>query len=309
MKKIALVGLGQIAFNQHLPVIKQSQEFDLVCSVSRTKQLEGVENYLSIGSAVEARPDIDAVVLCTPPYVRFEQAMDAISHGKHVLLEKPPALSEGQVAQLISAAKSAHVSLIGSYHANYAPMIDRAKKRLQDTKVLAGSIRWLEYFDDWHPNQDWIWEREGFGVFDAGINAYSILTLITAQKFQVVRSDLQFLSDCDAPVSANVVLSSEDEYLIHAEFDWRHQGKPIWEIELQTTAGNILIADGGAKLVVNNEVEFSRYSDQFAEYQGVYRHFLESILSRSIDCDIRPLRLALESIAAGSNNNQSRASQ
>ena len=307
MKKIALVGLGQIALNQHLPVIKQIQEFDLVCSVSRTKQLKGIENYLSLESAIEARPDIDVVVLCTPPYVRFEQAMHAISQGKHVLLEKPPAISEGQVAQLTAAAKSAQVSLIGSYHANYAPMIDRAKEHLQGTKILAGSIRWLEYFDDWHPNQDWIWEREGFGVFDAGINAFSILTTISAGKFEVRSSELQFLSHCDAPVSANVVLSSEDEYLIHAEFDWRHQGKPIWEIELQTTAGNILVADGGAKLLVNNEVKFSLHSDPFAEYQGVYKHFLESVQTRSIDCDIQPLRLALESIAAGSNNNQSRA--
>ena len=39
-------------------------------------------------------------------------------------------------------------------------------------------ILWHEDVHKWHPGQQWIWEPGGFGVFDPGINAFSIATKI-----------------------------------------------------------------------------------------------------------------------------------
>lgn len=53
------------------------------------------------GSALLHDPDVDAVVLALPTVARFDLAMEALRLGKHVLLEKPPAMNADQLRQMM----------------------------------------------------------------------------------------------------------------------------------------------------------------------------------------------------------------
>jgi D-galactose 1-dehydrogenase len=89
---IAIIGVGKIAVDQHLPVIAKNPAFRLAALVSqRGVQRPGVPTYATPAELYAALPDLDAVAICTPPGVRHQVALEALSARKHVMLEKPPA--------------------------------------------------------------------------------------------------------------------------------------------------------------------------------------------------------------------------
>jgi len=70
--RIAVVGMGKIARDQHLPSIAGNTEFEIVASVSpRDPGVEGVANFRSLEALLTDGPAIDAIALCTPPQVRY----------------------------------------------------------------------------------------------------------------------------------------------------------------------------------------------------------------------------------------------
>ena len=69
-------------------------------------------------------------------------------------------------------------------------------------------IIWHEDVHKWHPGQEWIWQPGGFGVFDPGINAFSIATKIFPGGLFVKLADLSFPENAQTPIAADVAFSS-----------------------------------------------------------------------------------------------------
>lgn len=187
--KAGLVGLGKIARDQHLPAIAKIDGIDLVAVASRNAQGEGVNNYPDLGAMLAGEPDMDAVILCQPPQVRYQAARQAILAGKHVFLEKPPGATVSEVDALIALAKANGVTLYASWHSRYAAAVAQAKDWMASRTIERISIQWREDVRHWHPGQPWIWEAGGFGVFDPGINALSILTEIVAEPITLLSAN------------------------------------------------------------------------------------------------------------------------
>src|ERR1700752_1279773 len=103
MKKIriAIVGLGKIARDQHLPSLAANDAFELVGVASPHHRLDGAPSFRSIEELLQAVPGITAVSLCTTPQVRYQIARHALEQGLHVLLEKPPGVTVSEVLALI----------------------------------------------------------------------------------------------------------------------------------------------------------------------------------------------------------------
>src|SRR5581483_6251798 len=168
--KLAIVGLGKIARDQHIPALSASDEFDLTAVASPQGRLDGVPSFPSIAELLEALPEVEAVALCTPPQVRYETARYALERGRHVLLEKPPGVTLGEVQELAELALSQGVALFASWHSRYAPAVEPARAWLATRRIRSVSIAWREDVRVWHPGQRWIWQPGGLGVFDPGIN-------------------------------------------------------------------------------------------------------------------------------------------
>ena len=84
--KIALLGVGKIARDQHVPMIAASPEWELAATFSREGEVDGVPSYRDFGRLLEERPDIGTVSLCLPPVPRFAYAAQAIRAGRNVML-------------------------------------------------------------------------------------------------------------------------------------------------------------------------------------------------------------------------------
>lgn len=293
---LAIVGVGKIVRDQHLPSISANPDFKLIATASRHGTVDGVESFTAIEDMLAAVSAIDAVSLCMPPQYRYEAAHKALSAGKHVFLEKPPGATLSEVADLESLAKLKGVSLFASWHSRYAPAVETARSFLAATRINSVHVIWKEDVRHWHPNQEWIWQAGGLGVFDPGINALSIVTHILPKAIFLTGATLEFPENRDAPIAADLHFKDADNLPVHAEFDWRQTGKQSWDIIAETDAGQMVLADGGAKLLINGEL---KSSEPEQEYPSLYRRFAEIVKASTSDVDLAPLRHVADAFMLG----------
>ena len=115
--RIAVVGMGKIARDQHLPSIARNADFDLVASVSpRDPGVDGIANFTALDALLAEGPAIDAIALCTPPQVRYELASMALARRVHVFLEKPPGATLAEVDALEHQAAETGTTLFAGWH-------------------------------------------------------------------------------------------------------------------------------------------------------------------------------------------------
>src|SRR3546814_1601187 len=92
------------------------------------------------------------------------------------MLEKPPAATTTEICALADHARARGVTLFATWHSREAAGVAGARDWLSGKRIRAAHIRWKEDIRRWHPGQEWILDAGGFGVFDPGINALSIMT-------------------------------------------------------------------------------------------------------------------------------------
>ncbi|MGO7984638.1 Gfo/Idh/MocA family protein [Rhizobium leguminosarum] len=293
---LAIVGVGKIVRDQHLPSVAKNPDFELVATASRHGTVEGVKSYTTIEAMLDAEPSIDAVSLCMPPQYRYEAAYKALVAGKHVFLEKPPGATLSEVADLEALANKQGASLFASWHSRYAPGVEAAKAFLAATTIKSVHVIWKEDVRHWHPNQEWIWQAGGLGVFDPGINALSIVTHILPRPIFITEAVLEFPENRDAPIAADIHFRNADGLPVHAEFDWRQTGKQSWDIVAETAAGQMVLAEGGAKLLIDGALSFAEPEQ---EYPSLYRRFAEIIKAGKSDVDLAPLRHVADAFMLG----------
>lgn len=292
---IGIVGVGKIVRDQHLPALAKDGSFRLAAAASRHGKVDGIPNFPSIEAMLEAVPTLDAVSLCMPPQFRYDAARAALLAGKHVFLEKPPGATVTEVEQLKALAADRGVSLFASWHSRYAPAVEAAKAFLASTRIRSASIIWKEDVRRWHPNQDWIWQAGGFGVFDPGINALSIATHILPPMF-ITASRLEFPENRDAPVAARVTFRTCDGIAVDMELDWLQTGPQTWDIVAETDRGRMVLSHGGAKLAIDGQIE---HEEPEAEYPMLYRRFAEIIRAGLSDVDLAPLQHVADAFMLG----------
>jgi D-galactose 1-dehydrogenase len=293
---LAIVGVGKIVRDQHLPAVAGNRSYRLVAAASRNGRVDGIDNFESIDEMLAAMPAIHAVALCMPPQYRYQAAVKAIAAGKHVFLEKPPGATLSEVADLEALAIAKGVSLFASWHSRYAPAVEAAKRFLSGTAIRSMRVIWKEDVRHWHPNQAWIWQAGGMGVFDPGINALSIVTRILPRPVFVTAAVLEFPENRDAPIAASLTFTDATGLDLAAEFDWRQTGRQRWDIVARTDAGEMVLSEGGAKLSVDGKLV---HDEPEQEYPMLYRRFAEIIESGRSDVDLAPLRHVADAFMLG----------
>lgn len=298
--RIGIVGLGKITEDQHIPVVKGNGAFELVAVASqRGLKVDGVAHaYRDWRELIAATPDLDAVAICTPPQARTEIALAALDAGKHVMLEKPPTATLHELAVLKERAARADLTLFTTWHSQYNAAVVEAAQLLAGKSVRLLRVEWKEDVRHWHPGQQWIWEPGGFGVFDPGINALSIVTRIMPQPVFVKSAELFFPENRQTPIAANLVFSAHaGDVDWRAEFDWRQTGEQTWDIHVETEDGmSLVLRKGGSRLEVNGAVQAENPS---REYEMIYERFAELLDTGTSEVHEDPLRLVADAFTVG----------
>lgn len=177
MIKVAIVGTGNIS-RMHIEAYKA---FPARCEIVALvdiypEKAEQRKEYFKLDKArvfnshkqILDDPEIDLVSVCTPPYCHAEISIDCLSHGKHVLVEKPMAASLEECDAMIAAAeKSGKIFSVVAQNRFRNPIMN-LKKTLDSGligRVLHAQIDslWWRghcYYDLWWRG---LWEKEGGG--------------------------------------------------------------------------------------------------------------------------------------------------
>jgi predicted dehydrogenase len=125
--RIGLIGCGNIGVRAHIPAVQANEGMTIAAAADPTPaNLRAAAE--AAGLAAEdlypdwqdliARADLDAVIVATPQRIRPEIAIAAVESGKHVLAEKPLALTPAAAQAMIDAARANEVVLatVHNYH-------------------------------------------------------------------------------------------------------------------------------------------------------------------------------------------------
>jgi D-galactose 1-dehydrogenase/L-arabinose 1- dehydrogenase len=292
---LGLVGIGKIALDQHVPALARSSDFSLVATASRSHSVEGITAYKNVGELLAAEPGITAISLCMPPEPRYAAACAAIAAGRHVMLEKPPGATLSEVEDLSQRAAERGVTLFTTWHSREAPGVATAKAWLASRQIKTVHITWKEDIRKWHPGQEWILEAGGFGVFDPGINALSILTAILPRGPILRTAKLEIPEGRACPIAAQLSMQM-DECAITADFDFLQTGPQSWDIDVETDDGTLRLSHGGATLLIDGE---QQPLEAEREYGRLYDRFAALVRQGESDVDVAPLRLIADAMMLG----------
>lgn len=130
--------------------------------------------------ALVGRPDIDLIYIATPPFLHHPQAMKALQAGKHVICEKPLAMTLAQADEMIAVAREKHLALIANLMQRYNPLYELIQQ-LIDSKALGEFLH--GYFENYASDeglgpQHWFWDRtKSGGIFiEHGVHFFDMFT-------------------------------------------------------------------------------------------------------------------------------------
>jgi D-galactose 1-dehydrogenase len=291
---VALVGIGKIATDQHVPAIAASPDWQLAATVSRNGAVQGVDAFRDMETMLASCPQVEVVSLCLPPVPRFSYAAAALRAGRHVMLEKPPGATLAEVHTLMAMAEASGVSLYATWHSRMAKGVAAAKAWLAGKPVTRAHITWRESVRKWHPGQDWVFEPGGMGVFDPGINALSILTEVLPMPVHLQSAELAFPENRATPIAARLAFSGN----VSAEFDWREEGRDIWDIEIETTEGTLALRHGGNALEIDG-VSQGEAPGLEGEYPALYARMAELVRNGESEVDLAPMIHVADAMTLG----------
>ncbi len=137
----------------------------------------GVANVEEVGELC-GRDDVDAVYIATPPFLHFPEAMAALEAGKHVIVEKPLALTVAQADELVAIARQQDRLLVANLMQRYNRLFD-AVRRLVESRVLGDVLHgsFENYASDENlPADHWFWDRsKSGGIFvEHGVHFFDL---------------------------------------------------------------------------------------------------------------------------------------
>jgi len=184
---VAVVGVGFVGGQAHVPSFKKIEGSELVALCARTErrvkplaEQYNVKYYLDYDRLLE-EPELHAIVVAVPTPLHFETAMKAIKKRKHVLCEMPIAPTIAQVKELRKAAEEAGVVLMPILNFRFAPIYAKTKEMIKSGAIGKPiAIHFREFIpamsiaEQW-PAGSWAWNIEISGGYpDFTLSVWSI---------------------------------------------------------------------------------------------------------------------------------------
>jgi predicted dehydrogenase len=270
--RAAIVGTGFMA-SVHTEALRRIGT--TVVGITGSSPTRGQEHALSLGLPTSypsyedllADDRVEVVHVCSPNHLHHAHALGALRAGKHVVCEKPLAMSADEAIELRDAARASGLIHAVCFMNRFYPQCQEARRRVQSGDV--GDVRLVTgtYLQDWLANDtDWNWRLEpGLGgnlrtVGDIGSHWLDLVGFVTGGRVEAVMADLATAIPTRLRPLSNSV----------ATFESTTDGptEPI-SIGTEDVAGVLLRFEGGARgVLVLSQVSPGRKNYQTLELSG-----------------------------------------
>lgn len=214
MIHIGIVGCGRIAQERHIPEYKENENVVLYgfydMNQERANQLSerfGGKTYTSYEELLND-PVIDAISVCVANSVHAEITIKALNAGKHVLCEKPMAVTYEECQAMVDAAKKNHRYLMIDQNQRLAKAHVEAKRMIDEGKI-GKVITFRTTFghggpETWSIDQGkgtWFFDRKKAvlgAMADLGIHKTDLIQFLISQRVTETTARMETLDKEDA---------------------------------------------------------------------------------------------------------------
>lgn len=278
---IGIIGCGVIA-PTHIWAIEENRGIQIkaLCDISQAKmeQIPQSQNCLLFQDWKEMlkSPEVDIVTICLPHHLHEQAIIEALEAGKHVISEKPLAITPDQIQNIKKSAVKAQkkgIYSFGIFQHRYSPLIQEIQKVLKESAlgeiieadVFFSCSRTQSYYDSdlWRG----LWETEGGGtLINQGIHTldilYQLIGLPQEVEFSLFRKKLEGIEVEDKGVGFlhyDQSIIQSGKVPVYFENDLKTDWLPL--ITLKGTEGNLIIED--SEHFTCSNIQLSSRLDQF----------------------------------------------
>ena len=182
-----ILSTAKIATGKVIPGILKADRCEIVAIASRDAELArdaavnfGIPNAHGSYEALLLDPDVDAVYIPLPNHLHAEWTIAAVGAGKHVLCEKPLAMTAADAERMIEAADAAGVHLMEAFMYRHHPSWVAARGLVESGRIgrLSAVQTWFSYFNDDAANIRNIRAFGGGALFDIGCYAVNLSRML-----------------------------------------------------------------------------------------------------------------------------------
>ncbi|MFA6455738.1 MAG: Gfo/Idh/MocA family oxidoreductase [Bacteroidota bacterium] len=191
MKKIryGIIGFGAFAERAIMPAIRSARNAELVAIQKRSldaakqkSQEHGIPLFFDSVEQLVASNEIDAVFIVSANSEHYRETLTAAKAGKHVLVEKPMAVSAIQAAEMVRVCNAAGVKFMVGHMLRFSPLVRRMKEIVQSGmigEIIAAQSHFI--YDVGMSQRRWVLQHDAAGggpLFDIGIHCLDTIRFI-----------------------------------------------------------------------------------------------------------------------------------
>lgn len=307
-----VIGAGGIADRRTIPGMLLCEEAELVAVMEINMELAekcrakwGCKRAYDDEAALLADPEIDAVYIASPVVLHARQAMLAADAGKHILIEKPLAMSSEEGQKVLDHCRDRGVLIAAGLMMRFGSYVQAMKKAIAEGRI-GRPVSGFSQFTCWYPDMPGVWRQSkkaggGGAMMDMGVHCIDLMQYILGTKVKQVAAFQDTLSfHYEVEDSSMVMLRMENgvQCMVQSNFNipdeaarWRleffgDQGRLMGENVIGQVDGGKLDAlflgpQGGYDAVQNvKAVEGEQIDVRFGNlYQREIRSFCRSLLT------------------------------
>lgn len=236
--KIGVLGTGTIIRNAHIPALQGNPQVELVAAGNlRPESLKRLADRFQIPKIytdfeqMAADPEIDAVINALPNYLHAPVSIQMLEAGKHVLCEKPMAMSVAEGEQMIAAAHRANRKLMIGHMWRFDREILWLRRLVaggtlgQIFKAKSQEVLIYDLYGDDPPPDSWFVKPElagGGALTDMGVHSIDTLRFVlgNARPVKVLARIGTYFKEIDVEDTATLFLEFEDGVTALIEAGW-----------------------------------------------------------------------------------------
>ena len=183
---LGFIGCGFVTRERHLPALRRVSEVRVVAvadidpeRASETAARFSVPATCASIEELLANPAVEAVAVCTPPATHVEVALTALDAGKHVLVEKPLALSLAEADRLVERAESTPAKAVVGFNFRRHRFVQQARRLIRNGALGCVLSMQTTFTSPTHDDQyaaGWRTRRSdgGGALFDRAIHEFDL---------------------------------------------------------------------------------------------------------------------------------------
>ena len=290
-----LIGAGDIARKRVAAALRDAPRSELV-AISRARP-ELAESFAAAFGArhwharwqdLIADRDVDAVYVATPVRVHAEQAIAAAEAGKHVLCEKPMAMTVAECDRIIAACHANRVALAVAYYRRFYPAVARIKELIASGEIGEAVLAQAEAFESFNPQpgdaRAWLVDRREAGggpMMDFGCHRLELMLNFFGPVRRVASTVSNEVLEREVEDTAVAVLQFESGAIASVAVT-HAASEPRDTLRVFGTRGSVELASlnaGEMQITINGERRRESHPPAANIHQPLVEDFVDAVLT------------------------------